>query len=63
MKPESLLILLNDRTKKLYTVALTTDHCQNTEQEKNGISRPGRCYVAVGAIYQWTYLLLVALNA
>ena len=62
MEAESVLILLNDRTKKLYTLAVTTNHHQGAEQEKNGISRLSPCYVAFGAICQWTYLFLITLG-
>jgi hypothetical protein len=62
MKADSVLILLNDQTKKLYTLAMTTSRHQGVEQEKNTLTRLSPCYVAFGAICQWTYLFLITLS-
>jgi hypothetical protein len=62
MKAESVLILVNDKTKKLYTLTVTTNQHQGAEQETNPLSRLSPCYVAFGAICQWTYLVLITLS-
>jgi hypothetical protein len=63
MKTTSVLFLLDDKTKKLYTFAAKTSRHQGTEQERNAASRPTPCYVVTGAIHQWTYFLLITLSS
>jgi hypothetical protein len=63
MKTASILLLLNDNTKKLYAFTVTINRHQGAEQEKNGISRPTPYYVIAGAVCQWTYFLVVSLTA
>jgi hypothetical protein len=62
MRADSVLLLLYDKTKKLHTLAVTTNRHQGAEPEKNALTRRSPCYVAFGAICQWTYLFLITLS-
>jgi hypothetical protein len=63
MKTSSVLLLLNDNTRKLYAFTVTTSCQQRAEQEKNGSSQRTPCYLVAGAFYQWMYFLIVPLAA
>jgi hypothetical protein len=63
MKTSSMLLLLNDNTRKLYAFTVTTDRQQSVEQEKNGPSQRTPCYVVTGAFCQWIYFLVVPVAA
>jgi hypothetical protein len=63
MKTSSMLLLLNDYTRKLYAFTVTTDRQQSVEQEKNGPSQRTPCYLVTGTFSQWMFFLIVPLTA
>jgi hypothetical protein len=63
MKTSSMLLLLNDHTRKLYAFTVTTDRQQSAEQEKNGPSQRTPCYLVTGTFSQWMFFLIVPIAA
>ena len=61
MKTSSLLLLLNDNTRKLYAFAVTASRQQNAEKENNAPSQRTPFYLVTGAFCQWTYFLVIPL--
>jgi hypothetical protein len=61
MKTSSVLLLLNDKTRKLYAFTVTTSRQQSAEQEKNRLSQRTPCYLVTGTFCQWMYFLIVPL--
>jgi hypothetical protein len=62
MRTTSVLLLLNNKTRKLYTFALTTNRHNGSEQEMKGASRPTPCYAIAGAFCQWTYFVVISFS-
>jgi len=62
MRSESVLILVDDKTKRLYTLAVATSSHQDAGQENSPLSRLSPCYVAFGAVCEWTYLVLTTFS-
>jgi hypothetical protein len=63
MKTSSMLLLLNDYTRKLYAFTVTADRQQGAEQEKNGPPQRTPCYLVTGTFSQWMFFLIVPLAA
>jgi hypothetical protein len=63
MKTSSMLLLLNDYTRKLYAFTVTTDRQQSAEQEKNRPQQRTPCYLVAGTFSQWMFFLIVPLAA
>ena len=62
MKTASVLLLLNDKTKKLYAFSVIPNRNRGVERQKKGNWHTTPCYVVTGATYQWTYFLVIPLD-